>query len=335
MGVRDKVVKLLAENPNGIPQSHIHKTLGVSKSWVSEILRELESCGLVVRAKVGNQYLVKAGEGLTKRSRGERTLRLGLVWSSEYPFVAPFTKLLREELGYGLEILVYPSALSATWSLVRGDVDLALSPLITQLYAYALTKAVRVIGGGAYGGSAVMRCREREPDLIASSELSTMDVCRALAIKEGFLNPLGTYYFSDPIGEVVKLASEGMIGGAVVWHPLTERLKALGFETLVECGDLGIRYCCTLAASTKLDEGLRERISITYAKALEKFARSPEDWIRWYSAKVGIEADVVKNGLKQYRVRAYVDKSEVLDMLRRVGVEVPDPSALVRAIEAH
>jgi len=334
VGIKSAVLRLLSQYPDGLPQSFIHRALGVSKSRVSEVLKDLELAGIVTRVRLGNQYIVRVRGGV-KVSKVGNVFRLGLVWSSEYPFITPFAKLLRDELNYGLEVTVYPNALSATWALIEGEVDLALSPLITQLYAYSLTKALRVIGGGAYGGSLVM-CNQRAlGDDIASSELSTMDVCRAVAVREGISPASGTHYFTKPTDEVVRLASGGRVRYIVIWHPLIEELLRLGLKPIAECRDLDISYCCTLAASSRIDDGLRERVSRIYVRALEEFMKSPMRWVEWYSAKVGIEADVIRRGLNYYEFRPYLDRSLINKMIRRVGIEVPNLESLTNAIEIY
>ncbi len=334
--VKELILKIISENPDGVPQSSIHKTLGISKSRASEILRELERLGVIVRIKIGNQYIVKA----TKYIKGEsltpsKVLRLGIVWSSEYPFITPFAKMVKERLNMSLEVIVYPNALSATWSLVRGDVDLVLSPLITQLYAYSLTKSLKIIGGGAYGGSLILENTKCKGDDVASSELSAMDACRAIASKE-VIGVVGkTYYFSNPQRDVVKFYREGRIKYFVIWHPLTEKLMSLGLKKIASCSDLGINYCCTLASSIKLDWNLRAKISNIYQESINEFLKSPEKWLEWYSLRVGIPIDILRRGIKMYGFRPYLNKTLIREMLNKVGINLPSPDVLNEALELH
>jgi len=332
VGVKDLVLRLLSQHPEGVLQSSIHRAIGTSKSRVSEVLRELEAAGVISRVKLGNQYLVKALKPYEGRGVEGRVVKLGVVWSSEYPFIAPFAKELRDRFNYVLDVTVYPNALRATWALVRGEVDLVLSPLITQLYAFSLTKALRIVGGGAYGGAAVMEGSPRYPNVVASSELSAMDACRAAALGEEVPKGLKTVYFSRP-EDAVRLAIEGRARYFVVWHPLTERLSLLGLKHVALCKDLEITYCCTLAASVRLNQFLRRRIALTYSKAIEEFVREPGRWVEWYSAKVGLPVDVVRRGLGMYSYRPYLDKALIGRMLSRVGLQLPDPNAALNAIE--
>lgn len=330
--IRDSILKLLEEHSEGVFQSVIPLALGISRSRVSEILNELEDQGIIVRIRIGNRYLIKLSkeETLVKEYR---ILRLGLVWSSEYPFITPFTKYLEKYLGIRINIRVYSNALQTTWALVSGDIDLALSPLITQLYMYSLTKSIRIIGGGAYGGSYIFEVRGKAKNKVASSEMSAMDTCRAISLREGVIEAENTYYFTRP-EEINELIRKREAKYAIVWHPLTEYLpRKHRLKSIASCMDMGVHYCCTLAASTRLNRELRSKIARIYEKAIKSFTRNPRKWIEWYSVKVSIPADVVKRGLKTYKYRIELNKKLINEMLRRLGIALPAPTRLEEAIE--
>ncbi|HDD26029.1 MAG TPA: hypothetical protein ENF75_02945 [Acidilobales archaeon] len=335
--VKERVLELLSKYPEGLLQSSIHKALGISKSRSCEVLKELESLGLISRVKVGNQYIIK----LVRKAPSEevegvvRVLTIGIVWSSEYPFLTPYAKLLRERYGIDLRIKVYPNALQATWALVNGELDLVLSPLITQLYAYALTKGLRVIGGGAYGGASLMEVIGGKAGTIASSELSTMDCCRAIVLREGLADAGDIIYFTKP-EEILHLVKKGLVRYVVVWHPLTDYLASkVRVKEIIKCSDVDVSYCCTLAASTKLSRELRRGLALTYLDALSEFKRDPKKCIEWYSAKVSIPKEVVEKGLKTYGLRAEIDKGLVSKLLSKVGINLPAPTKLGDAIETY
>ncbi len=331
--VKELILKLLMEHPEGVLQSNIHKALGVSKSRVSEVLKELENSGVIVRLKVGNQYLIKVRRNEGKEVGLRKVLRLGIVWSSEYPFITLFAKYLERSLGYFLDVLVYTNALEATWALANGDIDLVLSPLITQLYAYSLTKSLKIIGGGAYGGSFILENPRADKELIASSELSAMDACRAIAINEGLLSTKETYYFTNPKSEIPQLIRSGGAKYLVIWHPLIEFLRPLNPKIVARCDDLELHYCCTLASRTTLSQELRNRISEIFVKAIEDFLKCPERCLEWYSLKVGIPTDILRKGLKYYGFRPYVDVNLIYKTLAKVGINVPSPNLVKEVVE--
>ncbi|HDI02052.1 MAG TPA: MarR family transcriptional regulator, partial [Ignisphaera sp.] len=233
------ILKILSEKPDGVPQSTLAKTLRISKSYLSTLLRDLELQGLIYRVRIGNSYIVKVVRPMIStyhRVYQRKKLKLGIVWSSEYLFLASFAKLLKKRLSLDLEIIVYPSALKTTTALIRGEVDAILSPVITQLYAYALAKELIIVGGGASGGAAIYEIKDSKSETVASSELSTMDVCRAMAIHKNIIDTKDTRYFHEP-DEALRIAKQKKARYMVVWHPITESLRRIADRELVKCGD--------------------------------------------------------------------------------------------------
>lgn len=304
--------------------------MGVSRSRVSEILNVLEREGLVVRVKVGNQYLVKLLEaGGTLVPSAFRSLKIGIVWSSEYPFLTIFAKRVREKLGTSLHVTVFTSSLQATKSLVLGDVELALTPTITQAHFYLAFRNFKIIGGGAHGGSAVMVRENTASDYTYSSELSTMDLIRLLSVSEGIIYPTeATRYFRNP-EEMLRAASLGLAKYAVVWHPLYRELKNFNYRVLVKGIELDIPYCCTLAASNVIPGETRHTLSNLYKESLEAYSKTPERWADWYALQVGIPRDVIIDGIREYRINTHLDKKELLKYFSKVPVKLPDMNALV------
>ncbi len=330
--IKEKILKLLSNYPEGILQSNIYRALNVSKSRVSEVLKDLEYSGLVVRVRVGNQYVVKSRVHVGSVLRG-RVVRLGIVWSSEYPFITPFIKLLKDRLGFEVSVTVYTNAITATSALVRNEVDLALTPLITQLYAYSLTKSLRILGGGVYGGSAVMVSQSSTNDEVLCSEFSTMDLCRLLAINEGLIDTSTTKYFSNPLTDLLPNIKYRKFKYVVVWHPLTEYLRMHNYKYVVSCSDLGIKYCCTLASTTAIDSDLRSKISEIYQIALEEYSRDPSKWVEWYSALVGISPDLIVKSVNEYKLQPYIDLGLIREALSKARLGIPDINSLLNAFE--
>ena len=330
--VRKEVLELL-ERSSGefINQSVIHKILGISRSRASEVLQELEGEGLIIRKRLGDLYLVKFTGSPAKPSLN-KLIKLGIVWSSEYPFIAPFVKNLKVRYGISTEIKVYDSAVETVRALVKGEVELVLAPLITEVHFYSAFRNLKIIGGGAYDGSAVVYNPRAGNDVIASSYLSTMDALRTIALKKGEVSAARTKYFNHP-SDVLRLAIKDRVKYLVVWHPLLKDLIRKGFKEVLYPSELGITYCCTLAASTSLSYELRKKLRREYLHALNKFKRSPSKWFSWYSIKVGISSDVVKDGWRMYKLNPDISKEDLLKALSSIGVSVPDPLVLSTAID--
>jgi predicted transcriptional regulator len=328
--IRSKIIEYLKSVDNEyVPQSTIHKLLGVSRSRVSEVLQRLEEEGIIVRRKLNNQYIVKLSEDVRTARQDTRTLSIGVVWSSEYPFLAPFAKRLKRRAGIKLRVAIYRSALDAVSDLVRGEMQLALAPLVTEIYFYATFKNVRVVGGGAYGGAAILENPKGSDDLVVSSYLSTMDVLRSVAVSSSEIDVSGTIYFKDPV-KALSLAKRGRVKYFAVWHPLTKELMAYGFKPVARPEDYDLKYCCTLAVHAGLPADLIAIVKHEYEKALQDFIRNPTIWFDWYSQKVGIPVDVIREGWKSYKLNSVIDGNEIKKFLRLVGFRIPDPSSIAQ-----
>lgn len=322
--VREKVLEALRERAGElVPQSYLHKSLEISRSRVSEILSELEQEGLVTRVRVGNQYLIKLLDLDKERVTKPKILRVGVVWSSEYPFLSLFAKRVKKELNAVLEVSVFTNSIQATKALVLGDLELVLAPTITQLHFYSAFKNFKIIGGGAYGGSKILVKDSVSTQTVYSSELSTMDLVRALSIREGLVPADAlTKYFRKP-EEVFKAASTGSVKYAVVWHPIYKKLEELGYREILRSEELDVTYCCTLAASSIVPRETRYVLSRLYKNSLEEYRKAPEKWVEWYALQVGIPRDIVVGSVKEYKVNPFINKTELYKYANKIPIEIP------------
>ncbi|MCS7097718.1 MAG: GntR family transcriptional regulator [Candidatus Methanomethyliaceae archaeon] len=327
--VRKKLLEILKIG-DYVPQSHLHKSLKISRSRVSEILSELEREGLVTRIKMGNQYLIKLLDSPIKEEK-LRDLKIGIVWSSEYPFLSTFAKRVKEKLNIIITPIVFTNSIQATKALVLRDVDLALTPTITQLYFYAIFKNFKIIGGGAYGGCKVLVKDSIPLNNLYSSELSTMDLVRFLAIREKILpQNLNTWYFRNP-GELINASSRGLVKYAIVWHPIYKKLESYGYRELLRGEELELQYCCTLAASNSIPIDLRKSLAELYRSSLEEYVKAPENWMDWYAIRTGIPRDVLMNGVKEYKINPYLDENQIINYASKASIKIPDVNSIVSA----
>lgn len=326
--VRKKLLEVLKVE-DYVLQSHLHKSLKISRSRVSEVLSELEHEGLIARIKMGNQYLVKLLKFPIKEEK-LKALKIGIIWSSEYPFLSIFVKKAKEKLDVIITPIIFTNSIQATKALVLGDVDLALSPIITQLYFHAIFKNFKIIGGGAYGGCKVLVKDSISLNNLYSSELSTMDLIRCLAIEENILpQNLTTYYFRSP-EELINASLRGMVKYAIVWHPIYKKLEVYGYRELLKGEELELQYCCTLAASNSIPVDLRKSLAELYRRSLEEYIKSPEAWIDWYALITGIPKDVLVSGTKEYKINPYLDESQIIKYVNKASIRIPEVSSIVR-----
>ncbi|MEZ0394480.1 MAG: helix-turn-helix domain-containing protein [Desulfurococcaceae archaeon] len=325
--LRERLLELLASfEGSSIPQSYIHRALGASKSRVSELLAELEREGLVRRQRIGRLNLVEVQRGVARRRAAARksALKIGIVYSSEYTFLAQMAKSLRLR-GYRLATRVYEDGLDALGGLVEGEVDMALSPLVGQLYMHPAYRSYRIVAAGMAGGYRILY--KEGADLVYSTRLSTMDLARSVAQEAGLVEGEVVYY-STP-GQV--LSSAPRTGGyVIVWHPLYEELKTRGFREIG--GPLEeVPACCSLAISRALPEDVAEEVARAYLGSLDSAARSPEKGLEYYSAVTGIDAAVLRRALEDYRP-VKLDRREVDKVVSRISAGVPQRRAYDEAL---
>ncbi len=331
--VREKVLEALKIRAGElVPQSYLHKSLRTSRSRVSEILSELEREGLVTRVRVGSQYLVKLLNFSNEPTSNLKTLHVGVVWSSEYPFLSVFAKRVKEKLNTVVKISVFSSSTQATRALVLGDLDLALTPTVTQLHFYAAFKNFKIIGGGAYGGSKVLVKDSVSSHTTYSSELSTMDLVRSLTTREGIIpSDTLTKYFRSP-EEILKAAYTGLAKYVVVWHPIYRKLEKIEYREVLRSEELGVTYCCTLAASNTVPKEMRHALSKVYRESLEEYRKTPEKWIEWYALQVGIPRDIIADSLREYKINPFLSKTELYKYASKIPIEIPSINTLIDEI---
>ncbi len=319
MRVREKILDILREG-DCLRQCDIARALGASRSYVSEVLRKLVSDGVVERVVEGGvvKYRVRVPESF----RG-KTLKLGIVWASEYPFTALFAKLAERKLGLRIKVLVYPSALEATISCITGETQLALSPLPTQFLLASLTRNIVIIGGGASGGAWVYENPFAREEKALSSMASTMEVMLRVAFGSG----IDVEYASS--GE--ELLRKTLLGRAryvAVWEPLATKIEMHGMKKITGMNELGIPHCCTLAASRSLGEELLRSLSKVYVESLEEYKKKPLAYLEWYSALTGIPVDLLKKTIQSYKVEEEVDVWRAARCMEKAGIKIPSPIML-------
>jgi predicted transcriptional regulator len=331
MSVVTKILEFLSRFPDGVAQSEIAKALGVSRSYASIVLRYLERSGLVQRVRVANTYIVRLARPNPTTSLGN-VLRLGVVWSSEYLFLGHFAKMLRDSLGIELKVLVYSNALRAVSALISGEVDATLSPLTTLIYGFIASKAFFIVGG-AGGGGYIYEVPNSRSSAVISSEVSSMDLCRALAIKSRYIDAVESdtdYYTSAD--EAVSVVRKGLARYAVVYHPINISVELAGGRKVLNCNEVEeLTQCCTLAVSRGLGIEKASAVARVYREAIDAFARDRERYLDWYSAVIGVDVSVLKKALNEYSYSPDLSMNVVDKVVNALGIEVPSRTALRKA----
>lgn len=332
-GLRETILKLLSSmQGKEIPQSYIHRALNASKSRVSEILKELERNGLIERRSIGRSKIIYVKKGIAEKiiKHELKTLRLGIVYSSEYLFLGYFIDEMREK-GYSVHVEVFKDGLDTTRALAEGEIDLALSPLVSQLYMYPLYKSYRIIAGGMTGGFKILKSpNEGEGIVVYSSRISTMDYIRSEYIeKSGLRGTAKTIYFKYPD----LVSSPNRIKGYVIlWHPLYHLFRNKGFQDLTSKTGISIGNCCTLAASNIFDSETMELIRKTYLDSINRYIGDPYRYLSYYSAVTGIPVSVLSDAAESYKPSPEVDIQTIRGIVSKLNNGLPDSTIYYEAL---
>ncbi|MEM1639967.1 MAG: transcriptional regulator [Desulfurococcaceae archaeon] len=328
MSLKSRVIELLRSHQGSyIPQSYIHRALGASKSRISEILRELEREGLISRISIGRTKIIyiHPQRGELEQEPLRRKLRLGVVYSSEYLFLGNFIKKLRDK-GIEVEALIYRDGLEATIALAKGAIDLALSPLIGQLYMYPVYRTYRIVLSGLKGGFRVLGSRTRGE--IYSSIISTMDYVRYYLISRNLVDASRTIYYRDP-DQLITVLKRG--GYVVTWHPVYLDLEKRGLKTIYTWRDLELDFCCTLGVSSTVGRKTSALIEKAYIDSIEEFKKNPDKGIEYYASLTGIDISILKSAISEYQVSEGIDTRTIDNLTEAFAFNVPSRSIFYEA----
>ncbi|BBD72535.1 MarR family transcriptional regulator [Sulfodiicoccus acidiphilus] len=294
MSARDRLLDVLSKLID-VRQTDLPRLAGLSKSRVSEVLKELEKEGRVVRAK---------GPGNTRRVRLAKVLRIGIIRAAEYPFVLPFIKILKEK-GLLADLRFYRNGVELTLDLALGKLEVGFSPYITQLILSTVFPNIKLVAGAAHGGGALVG----RGDPIGSTSLSSMELWTFLAGKEAVIP-------AKSAEELERMLLTGTVGAVALWEPFVTKLKRMGYT--VEPFEL--MPCCTMAVSSTVDSDDVKKI---YEKAMDSFKSSKERWLSPYAEVLGEDYSLIAEAVSNYVFDPYLDERGLRNKLRTARFYVP------------
>ena len=312
MGLKEIVLKVLEEaGEDGVVQSELPRITGYSRSYIAEVLRDLEAKGIIRRFRIGKQsYIVKLSKYTAKLKR-KTHLKLGILRASEYVYVPLFRRYLKD-YGLNVEIVVYDDALTLTRDLALGMVSLALSPIYTQVAVNAVYGGLKVVAGGSLGGASLI-VREGIKSInsirsIASSKISTMDyLVNILLVNELKDYSISIKYITNP-DEAVILLYRGVVDAVNLWEPYVSLLKRRSFRELIDYNEyIGEYYCCTLGVHTSLDYNTITKVKRAFSKALSEIKLHIDTLITPYSTITGLPVELIKESIGKYKHLDYID----------------------------
>ncbi len=311
--VRSRVLRILeASGPEGMHQSELVEASGYSKSWISEVLGELESQGLIARVE---------GPGKTKRivlskfldPGVGRVIRVSLVRAAEYlPLFYFITRL--KGLGYSVELLFYSNVYEATLALCRGVAHLALTPLVTHAVFKSLGAPIKSYHGGAIGGASIVSLRDLDITSVATSKASTMEVTLVAYSRSKGINVGELTYYSSP-GEGLELIMEGRVKSIVIWEPYATILERSGLKRVKLIDELGPYYCCFLARHEKLSPEVSEAVGDSWSKAISDLSKGvPKEEL---ANLLNFDKELIEIAGRAYEFEDFVDWYKVDNVLTR------------------
>lgn len=322
MSAKDDILSYLkSKGHDGALQSELYN-LGYSRSTIAEALESLEKENLIVKKSVGKKayriWIIDEAPFPV-----ENTLRLGLLRAVEYPHALLTAHDLKEK--YNVRVLVYNSALELTNALTIGKVDLACSPLITQILYALLMKSIKIVSGCGFAGSGlVMRGELEEGRTIASSELSTMETMLKLFLERKGLGNIKVTYFKDPETAVESLL-RGEIDGLSIWEPYLSLLKKKGFNIYHYSDYFGKYPCCALGVNSSflnINEALFHEFFEKFKNNTENLERRKEEAIKLMVEIMGFKEELVRESFGGFIYDYKLTKNQVEEMLNRFGLKV-------------
>ena len=293
--LEEKIIEVLEDRKfEGILQSELAKMLKASKSRVSEILKNLESDGEIVRKReVGKNYRV----WLTKYSEG--AVKIGILRAVEY------AKLISSG---NYSFIVYKNAIDLTRDLALGRIDICASPLITQVLFGIMMKNIRIFGVIAENGSGVVFGEEKN-GIFATTEMSAMEM-NLRVVRER----LGVQAFRYCDSPECLLSSLSKAEGIAIWEPYFSSIKRdkIPFKELI--GDFP---CCTLAINTSFFEKRKEE-----AENILKNVKRAEIDTDAVSRVLNFTRSEIENSIKSYKFNPDYSIEDILNYLRRAGIGI-------------
>jgi predicted transcriptional regulator len=313
-----KIVKLLDEvGEKGILQSEIPRILNLSKSTVSEILSSLETEEKIIRKSVSaRSYRVWKVEYFP--TPHPNLLRLGILKSSEYAY------LIIAALEKRAIIKIFNDPIDLTKALSQGKIDMAASPILTQVIMGILMKNFRIVRIIAKNGSGIV-FSDCHNGIFGTTEMSTMDrnLRKFLSMYHGKV-----HYFNSP-ENMIKSLKEREIEGLAIWEPYLSMLKEQGFKVKYFKDIVGEFICCSLAVNIDSlsinGDRIREFLAY-YDKICNKKLRKKD-----YNVLAEIlkfNSNLIEKSVKSYSFCPKSDVNEIKFYIRDSGIDLSDESLL-------
>ncbi len=278
-----EMIRLLLDH-GSLTLSELARLSGYSRSWAWKTIRRLASEGIVTVEKRGGTLIVRPS-----REAHKHLLRVGILRATEYPYILPFVKKLRN-IYNNVELVVYDEAFRLAFDIALGKVHLGMAPAISHLLTHRISGGLSyIIAGGSGGGAGIIEGPSGEGHVTTMA--SSMEFCAEL---EGLPFPRKYARSGDEILDRVK---SGNAKYGVLWQPYLIIAKLRGLKTR-ECD---LPFCCVLGANKALLDKA-DVIKRLFAESIREVRGKLSDpvLIESYSRVIGFDKQLVRESLSSY-----------------------------------
>ena len=269
--VKEKILEVLKRYKNGILQNELLKILGISKSYLSELLNELEFRGYIIRKRIKRDYLIYLREYFEEERK--KYLKIGFIKALEYMYLVPIIKELKRD--YNVVLKTYNNGIEVLKGLVNNNIDLAIAPLPTVILFSIIYKGIlKPLSLGSIGGSyfitkAGFNLREAEKIRLGTTPLSSMEQfsMRILEMKGIDINKLEIHYYTSA-SKIVEDFKSGTLDVISIWMPYNIELKNVKEYDYSEVFEIP---CCIFVTRATLSDKDMDKIMNSIESLDEKY----------------------------------------------------------------
>ncbi len=285
-GAEDRVLDTLAEDGGEMFQSEIVRQTRLSRSRTSEILTSLEKRSLVSRFQLGrnNRVLLKTDARKKNHSGRKKRLRMGLTRAAEYPYVIPFRKHMRDDLGIEVDLQIYENGLDVARDLSLLRLDLGITPILASFMFCSLGAPFKIIAPAGAGGSCVVsrdnRGKQSSDPKVATTKLSTMELLLKSSVNEHFLPDESKVIYSSGPQDIMSGLVSKRFDAACIWEPYATILaRRHGLSKTVSYNEIGEHVCCALSAGNHLNDRILRKIGLKFKESISEFVKNPDSFL--------------------------------------------------------
>ncbi|MGC9193357.1 MAG: ArsR family transcriptional regulator [Thermoplasmata archaeon] len=302
MSKKDEIMDILAKNES--TQRELWQALKISRSYLSELLKDMEKEGLISKKKVSERTVI-VGINRTK------TIRVGVLKASEYAAVY----LTAHDLGnLNIEITLYNNGLEELTALETGKIDIAFAPIISGFMLHIIDDHLVVAAACARGGSGIAYHKKNGD--IGSTMFSTMDLKSRIYAD---FNVDKIRYFDSP-EDLIKNFQDKKLNAIAIWEPYFSMLnsknkKIIGADKIC-CGAMILKDSINRSIRQFLNRFIENSALLNTGKRRDLAAKLMHE-------KLEIDANIILESMKNYNFDTSITEKDLTNIINNFGIKVP------------